>query len=223
MVALNQTRRISKRGKRRSANDKPKGRALSAAAKRVAGATGTQEQFIGGRIKELRKSRQMTMQDLAKLTDLSVGFVSQLERGISSPSIRTLHDIASALGAEISWFFEKNDPETQREREFVVRSNQRRVISVYPGIVDKVLSPSLARKIQLFETQLEPGAKSGPAYPHDGEEAGVVVEGAIELQVGNQTFILGAGDSFAFDSTIPHSYRNLEDRPAKVVWAISGK
>ena len=83
------------------------------------------ESFIGNRMRELRKTKRMTLVALGKATGLSVGFLSQVERDLSSPSIKALHDIARVLGVNISWFFEENDPATTEERRSYILCDRR--------------------------------------------------------------------------------------------------
>jgi transcriptional regulator with XRE-family HTH domain len=176
---------------------------------------------LGRDIRGLRKARGLTLAAVAAASGLSVGYLSLLERNRSTPSINALHAISRALGVTISWFFEAGEvPET--ERDLVVRRTRRRRLDFAPGISDELLSPSLAGALELLSSRFRPGAASGAApYTHDGEEAGIVLRGQLELWVDGKVFLLEAGDSFGFSSLLPHRYRNPGTEEAEVIWAIT--
>lgn len=178
--------------------------------------------FVGGEIQGLRKARKMTLAQLALQSGVSIGHLSQIERGISTPSIKALHGISRALGVNISWFFSPADPGPPEEREFIVRSHNRRQIRFDAGVADYLLTPSLKSELELLLTTLAPGATSGTEpYAHAGEEAGIVMAGELELWVDGNRFKLKQGDSFAFKSTQPHRYRNPGSVDAVVIWSIT--
>ena len=121
----------------------------------------------------------------------------------------------------ISWFFEAGEA-PPGERDYVVRRTRRRRLEFSAGIVDELLSPTLEGQLELLASRFPPGATSGAApYTHAGEEAGVVVRGKLELWVDGKVFVLEAGDSFGFPSTLAHRYRNPDSEEAEVIWAIT--
>jgi transcriptional regulator with XRE-family HTH domain len=169
----------------------------------------------------LRKARGFTLAALAESSGLSIGYLSLLERDRATPSIKALHAISHALGVTISWFFEANDA-PDAERDLVVRRGRRRRLEYSPGIVDELLSPNLAGALELLSCRFPPGASSGQEpYAHQGEEAGVVIRGRLELWVDGRTVMLEAGDSFGFQSPLPHRYRNPGPDETEVIWAIT--
>lgn len=177
---------------------------------------------IGGKLRLLRRSRQITLQDLAAKSGLSIGYLSQVERDLSSPSVKALRDIATVLGVNISWFFEAPEPAETGERQFIVREGNRRHLRFRSGITDSLLTPSLNGQIELLLSRFEAGASSGEEpYTHQGEEAGMVIHGQLELWIGTEHFLLAEGDSFNFQSTLPHRYRNPGDTEAVVIWSIT--
>jgi transcriptional regulator with XRE-family HTH domain len=177
---------------------------------------------IGEKVRLLRRSRQITLQDLAEKTGLSIGYLSQVERDLSSPSVKALRDIATALGVNISWFFEAPESARAGERQFIVRVGGRRHLRFRSGITDSLLTPSLNGQIELLLSRFEAGASSGgEPYTHQGEEAGIVIRGQLELWIGADRFLLAEGDSFNFQSTLPHRYRNPGDTETVVIWSIT--
>ena len=176
---------------------------------------------LGREIRGLRKARGFTLAALGERSKLSVGYLSLLERNLSTPSINALHAVSRALGVTVSWFFHADDTRTE-EQEYVVRRNRRRRLDYAPGIVDELLSPSLSGALEMLRSIFPPGSSSGDApYTHNGEEAGFVVRGKLELWVNGEVFLLEAGDSFGFSSSLPHRYRNPGRDETEVIWAMT--
>lgn len=178
--------------------------------------------IVGTRMRELRKAKGLTLKQLAELTDLSVGYLSQLERQDADPSVRSLNVIGKALGVGINWFFPNPEEEATPDRDIVVRSHLRRSLRFESGVRDELLTPTLGGDLEMILTTFAPGASSGAAlYSHKGEEGGYVVSGVLEVTVDDQVMVLKSGDSFRFASTRPHRYRNPGDTETVLVWAIT--
>ncbi|MBT3628655.1 MAG: cupin domain-containing protein [Rhodospirillaceae bacterium] len=177
---------------------------------------------LGVQVRELRAAKGQTLQTLAQNTGLSVGYLSQCERGRSKLTVANLLRIARALDVSINWFFQTPAEADDPESGIIVRAKNRRRIKISAaGLVEELLSPSLSGPLELIMSILEPGADSGEAYSHKTDEAGVVVAGELELWVGERHFHLGLGDSFAFSGTIPHRWRNPGESTTQVVWALT--
>lgn len=200
----------------------PRRRMRPAAADPAAGAEPVDGiRHLGREVRGLRKARGYTLAVLARESGLSVGYLSLLERDLATPSINALYAISRALGVTVSWFFAAGGA-PEGERDFVVRRVRRRRLDYSAGIVDELLSPTLAGTLELLSSRFPPGASSGDApYTHVGEEAGVVIRGRLELWVDGRVFSLEAGDSFGFPSTLPHRYSNPGTEEAEVIWAIT--
>lgn len=189
---------------------------------RADAAPGRMLRALGRQIRELRKARNMTLSELASRTGLSVSYVSQVERSISSPSVVALYEISRALNVNVSFFFAAGETEPDSEREFVVRAGKRRKVAFEAGAVDELLSPNLNGRLELLLSRLPPGSISGARpYAHDGEEGGVIMAGQLELWIGDKHFLLSQGDSFTFSSNLPHRYGNPGTTETVVIWAIT--
>lgn len=177
---------------------------------------------LGNAIRALRHDKGMTLTAIAEQTGLSVGLLSQVERGLSEPSVKAIHLIATALGVSIGWFFREEEPVERAGDGITVRRGQRKTLNYGGGIVDELLTPSLDGQLELLLCRLAPGATGGTeAYTHVGEEAGYVIAGSLELTVDGVTHLLHTGDSFGFASVRPHSYRNNSTQETVVIWAIT--
>jgi transcriptional regulator with XRE-family HTH domain len=182
---------------------------------------------LGEEIRQLRKAHSMTLSQLSDTCGCSVSFLSKIERNQARPSLTAMQEIAEALGASVGWFFQNDGPVPADERPYIVRHNHRRRLTysqfedtAYLGMEDHLLSASLDGELALGISRYSPGGNSGDdLYTHRGEEAGLLLEGELELALGDRTFRLKTGDSFSFPSNIPHTFRNPGDKEAVVVWA----
>jgi transcriptional regulator with XRE-family HTH domain len=175
---------------------------------------------VGLRVRQLRKVRGRSLKELALRAGLSVGFLSQVERGLSSVSVRALARIAEALDVGIADVFPV-DSGGGTQRRVVARVEERRRIDLADTLATKVLVTPFDQtpRLDIYIITLDPGGSSGEeAYAHSGEEAGFILEGGIELVVDGKKYILGEGDSFRFNSNSPHQFRNAADRPARALW-----
>ena len=179
--------------------------------------------FSGDEVRNLRKARNITLAELSTASGLSVGYLSQIERNLSTPSVRALTDLSRALGVTVGWFFNDGRQGPEDERGFVVREANRRKLGYGDlGGTDYLLTPSLDGQLELLLTKIQPGGSCGAeSYSHRGEEAGLILTGRLEMWVDDRYFILEQGDSFNFPSTLPHHYRNACDHETVIVWAIT--
>ena len=174
---------------------------------------------LGTRIRSLRQARRLTLRDVADRAGVTESFLSQVERDVTSPSIATVHRIATALGLSIAQLFTE-DVETGR----VVRRDARRRI-VYPGLgaVDEFLTSNLAGRLQVILSTIDPGGGTGPEpYTHDSdEEVVVVLDGVLDIWVGDEHYVLRQGDAITFPSRLPHWNANHGDAPARALFCLT--
>ncbi len=179
---------------------------------------------IGRQIRDLRKAKGITLQSLAQQIDRSVGYVSQVERGVSNLPIPLLQQIAEVLGVQITWFFHSEVEQPLHELGHVVRKSSRRQLDFAgTGIHEELLSPSLSGDLLMILTTLSPQAQSDQQpRKRQGEEAGYLQSGRLLLTVGQQEFELEAGDSFAIAADENHLLRNpSKTDDAVIVWVIT--
>ncbi len=178
------------------------------------------ESRIGAHIRALREQRGMSVTELGRRTGVTKSQISQIERGGSNPSLPVLRAIAKALGVPLFTLFVDDDP-----HDALVRRDERRQLHV-PGseVVRELLVPDLHRQIILIAARFHPGQSSaGEPTTHSGEECVVVLEGQMEIEVNGRAVRLNTGDSFYFDSTTPHMFRNPGEEPAEILAAITSR
>jgi transcriptional regulator with XRE-family HTH domain len=190
--------------------------------KRAAGARPSMDVAVGKRLRDLRRSRAMSLQTIAARTGLSIGFLSQIERGLSSPSLRVLATLADVLGVGIAGLFGAKESTGRTAHAVVTRERQRAKLNLWrTGISKQLLGPAGADgRLNLFMVHIEPDGNTGDElYSHDGEEAGLVLEGTMRLTVDTETWTLKRGDSFRFASQRPHRFANPSSQDkTTVLW-----
>jgi transcriptional regulator with XRE-family HTH domain len=174
---------------------------------------------IGDRVRSLRKQRDYSLQQVANAANISIGHLSQIERGLTSPAVRDLIRIAEILDVRPSFFFETFGDEVSADEDIVVRAASRREVAFHEGVTKEVLYPPGEGTIQMYMITLKPGGRAGEKlYTHSGEEAGLVVQGQLLLTVEDRDLTLREGDSFRFLSGLPHRFSNPTKSVSKVVW-----
>jgi transcriptional regulator with XRE-family HTH domain len=172
------------------------------------------EPLVGMRIRALRNQQGLSLRALSSQCGLSINAISQIERGESSPTLSSLHVLATALGVPITAFLEENHEQTV---VFLKRSQRQR--SNGKGFVMEGLGAGLPeQQLEPFLVTMEPGAGSA-ANPitHPGEEFVYCLEGEIEYRIGDRLYQLEAGDSLLFDATQPHCFCNRTETKAIVL------
>ncbi|ANY17213.1 hypothetical protein AW878_07850 [Bordetella pseudohinzii] len=177
---------------------------------------------VGQRVRATRIARGLSLKEVSAKSGLSIGLLSQVERGISSPSVRVLGALSGAMNVAISHFF-PDPPESARDPDSpIIRQNQRPAVTFWrTGIAKSVLTPHGRGNMDLvlYTIIIEPNGTTGDEpFTHDGEEAGVVLEGTLDLHIGDQEYVLNEGDGFRFSSATPHRFFNSTKRPTKVMW-----
>ncbi len=168
---------------------------------------------IGHKVKQLRTQKNLTLEELASRCELTKGFLSQLERNLTSPSIATLNDILEALGSSLSEFF-KNEKQEQfifRKEDFFTDEREAHTIHwIVPNTQKNEMEPILV--------EIPGGGESFQVAPHSGEEFAYVMEGSVLLIAGNKRFPLRKGETFYLRGKEFHSLRNENKTTAKVLW-----
>lgn len=173
---------------------------------------------IGFRLRVAREERGMTISSVADFTGLTKGFISQVERGLTSPSITSLAAICDALTMPMGRLF---DPPTVH-----VSRNAERAPShlMGNGLEDIILTPPGQSGLQVIETTIEPGGGSVTEpyrLPVDREFV-VVLEGVLELTIESDTYLIGEGDAVTFDARHAHTWRNpSETDRTRVMWVLT--
>lgn len=177
---------------------------------------------IGDRLKVLRSQRGLSIMDLASKAGVSAGIISQIERGNSNPSVKTLQRIRAALGVNLWEFFAKEESRNPADGPFVRRKiNQPQIVVGTSRIVKRLLSPQNDRNLRFMLLTIPPAGVSEDVLIGEGEKGGWVLSGRVELMVGEHVAELTEGDSFQFKADLPHKISNASNQDAEVLWIMS--
>ncbi len=171
---------------------------------------------LGPLIRDLRRRKGVTLQQLADAVGRSVGFISQIERGISQPTVLDLNVISERLGVPGNYFYAMAAPP---ERSWVTHPNSRRTLRYAGGMIDHLVSPSLAGKLCVIEAILEPGADSGDQRIVEHQEQAIyVLEGELTIWAHGEPVTLKVADACQLESGVPTRYANRGKKKARILW-----
>ena len=178
--------------------------------------------MLADSLRSARQNKKMTIAALSKETGFSCGYISSVERGRVNPSLSALLKITSVLDINPGFLF--GEETSSNHPVQIVRKNERLTV-VYPGsnINYELLTRNLStRKVEFLRITIPAGKRSGSnMLVHEGEEYGLVLKGKMQLIVGDEKFIMEAGDSVSFTSTVPHKLINVGDTAVEAIWAMT--
>lgn len=170
-------------------------------------------------IRDLRKLKKLTVRQLASRISRSIGFISQIERGLSQPTVEDLIAISEALEVPFSIFIE---PSRAPLQSWSTQPGERRTLSYARGVMDSIISPNLSGRMIMLETVLEPGADFGERnIVESSEQGGYVLEGELTLWIGGEEIVVGAHSGFQIPSGTPCRCANNGKGVARVIWVYS--
>ena len=204
---------------------------------------------LGPRLRQVREERRLSARELARRVGCSASLISQIERGVSAPSVGVLYALATELAASLDYLFgvglapvapPEAGPEAGRGvgpgagpeagpgvspdgHGIVQRAASRAVIDLASGVRWERLTPSSDDRTDFLEVVYQPdGHSTDERRPlrHDGYEYGLILSGTLQANVGFDRFELGPGDSIAFDSSVPHEYWNRTAGDVRAVWVV---
>jgi DNA-binding XRE family transcriptional regulator/mannose-6-phosphate isomerase-like protein (cupin superfamily) len=204
---------------------------------------------LGPRLRRVREERGLSVRELARRISCSPSLISQIERGLSAPSVGILYAIATELRASLDFLFgatavgdamlatAHGDGHLRPENGaahgarcgwsdghgLVQRAGRRATIDLASGVRWERLTPGADDRIDFLEVIYEPSGHSTDArrpLRHDGQEYGLIISGRLQASVGFETFELEPGDSIAFDSSVPHQYWNTTGADVHAVWVV---
>ncbi len=197
---------------------------------------------LGPRLRLARASRGLSVRELARRVNCSASLISQIERGVSVPSVGVLYALATELGSSADYLLFGSDrvpareaaaaddagaagaPGPPRPRPIVQRGGDRQIIDLASGVRWERLTPQSDAMTDFLEVIYSPGGHSTDErrpLRHDGREYGLVISGTLQANVGFESYELGPGDSIAFDSSVPHEYLNKTGDYVHAIWVVA--
>jgi transcriptional regulator with XRE-family HTH domain len=172
---------------------------------------------VGQMIKMLRDKQKLSLRDLSELSGLSVNAISKIERGINSPTVASLHQLASALKVHITDLFRQDIHQVS----VFVKAEDATLLSGDGLMIEGLGSGLPNQQLEPFKMIIEPDIDNiSEPVSHSGEEFIYCLKGKLEYFVGGESFILEPGDRLLFKASLPHSWRNLGEEPAEVILVL---
>lgn len=170
---------------------------------------------IGKKLKELRIQKDLTQEDLADRTELSKGFISQLENNNTSPSISTLTDILQSLGTDLADFFSEPSEEQVvfRKSDFFVKEDTE-----LGNTIEWIIPNAQKNMMEPIRVTLKTDGSTYPDIPHEGEEFGYVLSGRIRIHIGKHSYSAAKGSSFYFTPGAKHFIEAAGNKGASFLW-----
>ena len=195
---------------------------------------------LGPRLRQVRAGRQLSVRELARRVGCSASLISQIERGVSVPSVGVLYSLATELGSSLDYLLfgagagpgdsgAPAGPEPKaaaglaRPAPIVQRGCDRRIIDLASGVRWERLTPQSEAMTDFLEVIYSPGGHSTDErrpLRHDGREYGLIISGTLQANVGFESYELGPGDSITFDSSVPHEYLNKTGDHVHAIWVV---
>jgi transcriptional regulator with XRE-family HTH domain len=189
---------------------------------------------LGPRLRLAREERQLSARELARRIGCSASLISQIERGVSVPSVGVLYSLATELDSSLDhllfgadprrpWAEPAVPPVSDPEPGIVQRGGGRSIIDLASGVRWERLTPGADATADFLEVVYSPGGHSTDErrpLRHNGREYGLVISGTLQANVGFESYELGPGDSIAFDSSTPHEYLNKTGEPVHAIWVV---
>jgi transcriptional regulator with XRE-family HTH domain len=173
--------------------------------------------MLGHRLRAIRMERGLSVRDLAPACGLAFNTISLIERAKISPTVSTLHKLATALGVPLSYFVS----EDQSRRVVLQRKGERSGALGAHMLIDNLGVGLPNQTLQLLLVTLQPGAESGPdPIVHLGHEFAFCLEGLIEYRVEAEVYTLRPEDSLLFEAHLPHRWKNAQDSPSRLLLVI---
>lgn len=183
------------------------------------------QETIGYKIRKIRESNQMTINQLATETGFTPSFISQFERGLTKASVASLQKIATVLSINLSTLFEQEHEKklsSKLKEPVIIRKSNRRKL-VYPDdkSVDYLLT-GLHGQFEVIYSEIDPNGSSGELFSHNSiEECITVLQGQMEISIGDDYHILLGGDTITFSSRTPHGWKNSGSEVLKLLWVVT--
>ena len=171
---------------------------------------------IGNQIRRIRLQRGLTQEELADRCELSKGFISLLERDLTSPSLDTLADILESLGTDLPSFFAKSGEEkiVFGEDDIFVKDDAEQL----RGRIRWLVPSAQKNRMEPILVEMAPGGETDEDDPHEGEEFGYVLSGSVKIVVGDRVERVRKDESFYFQPTAPHKLVNAGKSVCRVLW-----
>ncbi|PIE46109.1 MAG: transcriptional regulator [Gammaproteobacteria bacterium] len=176
---------------------------------------------LGNRLTVMRLEKGYSQRKLAQLAGLTNTAISSIENGKNSPSINTLQRILTVLGSDLASFFATYQEQQQHNIRIVVKPEELINIGNGGAVLNLVHNGNPSRQLAMLIETYPPHSQTEEKISHEGEEVGTVISGAVTIILDEKSYELRAGDSYVFDTSVPHTFINTSNEEAHIVSAHS--
>lgn len=171
---------------------------------------------LGSQLKNARERKKYTLKQLSEITGLSIGFISQVERGQTDPSLSSLKSLSNALDIKLRDLFDQ-----EGAAHILVRKGEGSLLKIDAAVQCELLASSLNKTMEPMIKVISPGGESGLVTPHSGEEFIFIIEGTLRVQIGDANYTLNEGDSVYFEANQVHAWKNIGNTECRALWVMT--
>lgn len=172
--------------------------------------------MLGSQLKAKREEKGYTLKQTAEISGLSIGFISQVERGQTDPSLSSLKRLAGALGIKLGDLFSQ-----ETASHILIKKGEGKLLKIDSAVCCELLATSFSKTMEPMIKVIKPGGESGLVDPHVGEEFIWVIEGVLYVKLGDASYILNKGDSVYFQANQVHAWKNIGETDCRALWVMT--
>jgi len=180
--------------------------------------------WLGQQLREIRREQNLSLEQVARKADISIGSLSQIERGMTSPTVNMLNRISGALNISLGELLSNTECTDEQTDGWIARAaSHKQVVMKDKKIIKKIITPSRCRSVDLYQAIIQPGGSSGDEWitTRSGEISGLVIYGQLQLWFDKRYVKLEQNDTFCYTSDMPRKWNNPTDQDTCVLWVIT--
>jgi transcriptional regulator with XRE-family HTH domain len=180
--------------------------------------------WLGQQLREIRREQSLSLEQVARKADISIGSLSQIERGMTSPTVNMLHRISGALNISLGELLSNTECTDEQTDGWIAKAaSHKQVVMKDKKIIKKIITPSRCRSVDLYQAIIQPGGSSGDEWitTRSGEISGLVIYGQLQLWFDKRYVKLEQNDTFCYTSDMPRKWNNPTDQDTCVLWVIT--
>lgn len=180
--------------------------------------------WLGQQLRDIRRSQGLSLEQVARKADISIGSLSQIERGMTSPTVNMLNRISGALNISLNELLSNTECTDEQTDGWVARAaSHKQVVMKDKKIIKKIITPARCRSLDLYQAIIQPGGSSGDEWitTRSGEISGLIIYGQLQLWFDNRYVRLEQNDTFCYTSEMPRKWSNPTDQDTCVLWVIT--
>ncbi len=180
--------------------------------------------WLGQQLRDIRRTQNLSLEQVARKADISIGSLSQIERGMTSPTVNMLNRISRALNISIGDLLSNTEYTDEQTDGWIARAaSHKQVVMTDKKIIKKIVTPPRCTSVDLYQAIIQPGGSSGDEWivTRSGEISGLIIYGQLHLWFDKRFVRLEQGDTFCYANDMPRKWTNPTDQDTCVLWVIT--